>query len=492
MNIHPLIVLANRAPVRHVKQTSGALSQARSASGLVTAVEPVVARASGTWIAHGDEADLDATRDTGHISVETNGGAYRLRYVPVDPSTYDGFYRGFSNEALWPLCHLAKVAPRYRTNDFAAYTTVNRRFAAAVAREARGTTPTVLVQDYHFALAPRLIRSRVTGSAISLFWHIPWPHARVFRTCPWAQTLLEGVLGSDAIGVQTDEDRQYLLNAVALLTSADIDRRTGDIFHGGHLTRVRVRPVGIDWTTAQEADDLETCRDEVRRDLGTPPDARLVVGIDRMDYSKGIPEKFAAFEHLLERRPDLRGSLVLAQVAEPSRDSIDAYRQARQAAAAACRRINERFGRPAYQPARMLERHYTADEVRRLYRAADVCWVNSLGDGMNLVAKEFAAARTDERGVLLLSEFAGASRQLLDALLVNPFAPERAARMLERALQMPVAEQMRRMRAMRHVVSRFDCRWWAARLLRDVARIAVPRADYATPYLEDGAQPSVA
>ena len=468
-----LIVLANRAPLRVTRAADGRLTSKRSASGLVTALEPVVARRSGTWVAHGAVTDGYGCVDRRDgLNVPLANPTYRLRYVRLTEEEHRGYYFGFANEGLWPLCHTVGVAPVFRSADFRMYHRANGRFAAAVVDEAAGRAPLVLVQDYHFALAPRMLRRRLPSSTVVAFWHIPWPRPEVFARCPWRAALLDGLLASDIVGLQTPDDCRNFIDTVESCLDAEIDRAEGEVTFGGHTTRVRAYPVGIDWTTPTvfEVPATAACRDRVWRDLRLPEGIRLGVGVDRLDYTKGINEKFLAVERLLERETGLRGRFVFVQVAEPSRDCLPAYRAARAEIVATSQRINARFGSANYRPIILLERHHEAAEVYRLYRAADLCYVGSLHDGMNLVAKEFVCARSDTLGVLVLSRFAGAARQLREALVVNPHAIEGSALALAEALSMPEAEQAQRMRKMRANVSTFDSQWWVEQQLRDAAR----------------------
>ena len=471
-----LIVLANRAPMKVTRTPEGRLSVKRSASGLVTALEPLVARCSGTWVAHGASID-------GHGCVDRRDGLhvppaspqYRLRYVRLPDDEHRGYYYGFANEGLWPLCHAVGVPPVFRSDDFRMYHRANARFAAAVVDETDDTSPLVLVQDYHFALAPRMLRRRLALSTIVSFWHIPWPAVRVFARCPWRAALLDGLLASDIVGLQTPEDCRNFLDAAEVYLDADVDRVDSEVTFQGHTTRVRPYPVGVEWSnrTVDALPPPAVCRQRVLRDLRLPEDVRLGVGVDRLDYTKGINEKFLAVERLLERETALRGRFVFVQVAEPSRDCLPAYRAARAELVATGQRINARFGSGEYKPIVVLERHHEPAEVYRLYRAADLCYVGSLHDGMNLVAKEFVCARTDLLGVLVLSRRAGAARQLREALLVDPYEIDRSADALAEALRMPETEQARRMRQLRTNVSTYDSHWWAEQMLRDAADPAV-------------------
>jgi trehalose 6-phosphate synthase len=330
----------------------------------------------------------------------------------------------------------------------------------------------VLVQDYHFALAPRILRQRMPHSRVVAFWHIPWPRPRTFRTCPWSLDLLEGLLGSDIVGLQTDDDRRNFLGCAEALLGADVDPTDSTVEYRGRVTTVRAYPVGIDCAhhALQSAPSAASCREQVCRELNLPAGVRLGVGIDRMDYTKGINEKFLAIERLLELQPQLVGQFAFVQIAEPSRDCLAAYRAARTQIMETCERVNARFGTPAGPPIRLLQQHHEPADVYRYYRAADFCYVGSLHDGMNLVAKEFVAARSDERGVLVLSEFAGAAHQLRAAVLVNPLRIDQSAEAIANALRMPTIEQAKRMRILRANVTSFDASWWARQMVDDATR----------------------
>jgi trehalose 6-phosphate synthase len=467
-----VIVLANRAPFKH-ELSCGRVTVTRSASGLVTALEPLLHAYSGTWVAHAaGSADISVVDQLGGIDVPPAKPPYRVRYVSVPDDEYRGYYYGFANAGLWPLCHTVDVPPVFRRTDFEMYRAANTRFAGVVADEAKGGSPLVLVQDYHFALAPRILRQWLPHSPVVAFWHIPWPRPRTFRTCPWARELLEGLLGSDVVGFQTDDDCRSFLGCVEALLDAVVDPAEGTVVYRGRVTAVRAYPVGIDCAhdALQSAPSAAACREQVCRQLELPAGVRLGVGVDRMDYTKGIHEKFLAIERLLEAQPDLVGRFAFVQVAEPSRDGLAAYRAARTRVVETCARVNARFRTEAGPPIRLLEAHHEPDEVYRLYRAADFCYVGSLHDGMNLVAKEFVSARNDERGVLILSQFAGAARQLRAAVLVNPLRVEQSAQALTAAVRMPLIEQAKRMRILRENVRWFDASWWARQLVDDAAR----------------------
>ena len=472
-----VLVLTNRAPVRHEWSEPGGLASKRSASGVVTALEPIVADCGGTWIAHASgSADLSTATQRCGLRMSHTAVPYRLRYVTLPGEQYEGYYYGFANQGLWPLCHAVPVNPVFRADDYGMYRMANGRFTAAVVDEAGGQSALVLVQDYHFALAPRFLRRRLPeGSTIVGFWHIPWPHADEFKKCPWAADLIDGMLGSDIVGFQTHGDRENFLDSVALTVDADIRRSDDVVVYRGHSTRVRVYPVGVEWNSSvvRELPSIDACRAEVCRSHGLRPDVRLGIGIDRLDYTKGIHEKLLAIERLLERHLEWRQCLAYIQVAEPSRECLPEYRSTREQIEETARRINARFGSSTFRPITLLASHHEPSDVYTLYRAADFCYVGSLHDGMNLVAKEFVSARTDHRGVLVLSELAGAARQLRAAVLVDPYAIDATAHILARAIAMPPSEQAHRMRLLRANVAKFDSRWWARQLFADAQAAAV-------------------
>ncbi|MFO0683387.1 MAG: trehalose-6-phosphate synthase [Sandaracinus sp.] len=469
-----IILVANREPYIHEKSADGAIRVVHPASGLVTALEPVMRACSGTWVAHGSgTADRETADAQGHVRVPPGEESYVLRRVWLGPEEERGYYYGFSNEGLWPLCHVAHARPTFRETDWQHYREVNQRFADAVCDEADSEDPIVLVQDYHFALVPRMIRKRLPRATILTFWHIPWPNAERFGICPWREELLDGLLGSSILGFHTQQHCNQFLDGVDAFVESRIDREKHAVVQGGHTTLVRPYPISLEWPSRWMRDlpPAAACRAEIFRELGLPENALLGVGIDRLDYTKGIEERLLAVERLLERRPDLVGRFVFAQLAAPSRTQIPRYRDLDQAVEATSARINERFGRGDYRPIALLRAHHEPPTVYRYYRAADVCYVSSLHDGMNLVAKEFVAARDDERGALVLSQFTGAARELTEALIVNPYDLEEASAAMAAALDMTPSEQTVRMRSMRAVVAELNVYRWAGRMLVDAASL---------------------
>jgi trehalose-6-phosphate synthase len=468
-----VIVVSNREPYIHEHGDAGIVVK-RPASGLVTAVEPVMRACSGTWIAHGSGgADRDVVDAGDRVLVPPGQDEYRLRRVWLSAEEEQGYYYGLANEGLWPLCHVAHVRPVFRESDWEAYKRVNQRFADAVVAEARSEDPVVLVQDYHFALLPAMVRERLPQATILTFWHIPWPNPESFGICPWRREILQGMLGSTILGFHTRFHCKNFIETVDRYLEARIEHEHSTIAFREKETLIESYPISIEWPSPEQAAcwaSAAECRRRVIERLGLPAEICLAVGVDRFDYTKGILERLNAVERLLEKQPEWIGRFVFVQVAAPTRSALEEYRSFQERIERVTERINQRFGRPGYQPVHLLATHHEHEAVTELFRAADICVVTSLHDGMNLVCKEFVAARDDLRGVLILSRFAGAARELSEALIVNPYHVEETADALHRAALMPLAEQRERMASLRGTVREFNVFRWAGRMLADAGR----------------------
>jgi trehalose 6-phosphate synthase len=468
-----LIVVGNREPYVHIRDGDG-IRCLRPASGVTTALDPVMRACGGTWVAHGSgNADREVCDRIGRVPVPPEQPCYVLRRVWLTPEEEQGYYYGFSNEALWPLCHVAYARPTFRPADWQQYRRVNEKFATAVLEEARDQAAVVFVQDYHFALLPRLLKMARPDLTIVQFWHIPWPNPEVFRICPWIEEVLDGLLGNDLLAFHIQLHCNNFLQTVEQTLEAQVDREHFRVMRGGHATRIRPQPISVDpeQVAALAPADLETAERRVRTHLGIG-DRPILVGVDRVDYIKGIPERLRAVDHLLTHYPEWRGAFCLVQVGAPSRGQIDAYQSLQDEVARLTEQINDRHGRGGWRPIVYLNEHYNAEQLYTLYRMAAGCVVTSLHDGMNLVAKEFVAARSDEQGALVLSRFTGAARELTDALLVNPYAVDALAEAFRAALLMPAEEQRQRMRRLRRQVSANNIFRWAGRLLTEAGRLA--------------------
>jgi trehalose 6-phosphate synthase len=468
-----VLVVSNREPYIH-NRSNGAIALQIPASGLVAALEPVMRACGGTWVAHGSgSADRDTVDSYDRIRVPPADPAYTLRRVWLSEEEHDGYYYGFANEGLWPLCHIAFVRPVFREEDWAQYRAVNERFAEVVAREAFQSDPVVLVQDYHFALLPRMIRERLPKATIITFWHIPWPNAETFGICPWRHEIIEGLLGSTILVFHTQFHCNNFLEATDRFIESRMDREQASVTFGGRETLIRPYPISIEWPPAALADQapVRECRAAVMQRFSLPANARIAAGIERFDYTKGILDRIRAVGDLLTRHPEWKGKLVFIQAAAPTRSKLGAYSALQADAMRLVDEINARHDDGHFQPVRLVIRHHEPHEVYELFRAADVCIVSSLHDGMNLVAKEFVAARDDEHGVLILSSFAGASRELPEALIVNPYDTHGMAEAIDQALRMPAAEQRERMRLMREIVRQRNVYRWAGEILLDAAQL---------------------
>lgn len=466
-----VIVVSNREPYIH-QHRGERIEVQQPASGLVTALEPIMRACSGTWIAHGSgSADREVVDKHDRVAVPPEKPTYHIRRVWLTKEEEAGYYYGFSNEGMWPLCHIAHVRPTFRSSDWAQYVAVNRKFAKAVVSESKTKNPIVLVQDYHFALLPKMIREELPDATIIAFWHIPWPNPESFAICPWRNEVLEGMLGSSILGFHTQFHCNNFVDTVDRFLEARVDRESFTVSFGGKLTAVRRYPISIAWPPDAEMVQkaVPDCRSGIRQINGLPPEHKLGIGIDRLDYTKGIMERFRAIERLLELNPEWIGRFTFVQIAAPTRSGIEEYQHHETQVRDMAARINARFERGEPPPIILKVEHHKPREVYEYFRAADLCFVSSLHDGMNLVAKEFVAARNDDRGVLILSQFTGAARELPEALIVNPYDADQCAAALQMALTMPADEQRDRMRLMRGLVAEFNVFRWAGRMLLDAA-----------------------
>jgi trehalose 6-phosphate synthase len=474
LNSSQVIIVSNREPYIHNYDADHHPVVQVPASGMVTALEPIMRACAGTWIAHGaGPADRETVDRFDQIRVPPDDPAYTLRRVWLTPAQEQGYYYGFSNEGLWPLCHLAYVRPAFRPTDWRSYEEVNAKFADVVAAEANTDSPVVMIQDFHFALLPKLIRAKIPKATIALFWHIPWPNAETFGVCPWKREILLHMLSADILGFHTRYHCQNFLETVDRFVECQIDHEHMTVTLQGRVCRVAPYPISIEWPPRwlKFLPDVAACRAAVRERYHVGGDVVIGLGVERWDFTKGIIERFHALEALLDKNPRHRGRITLLQIAAPSRSTLPAYQSLQQQTYSEVERINSKFGEGGWRPIILIDEHQEPTRVFELYRAADFCLVNSLHDGMNLVAKEFVASRDDEDGVLILSTFAGASRELAEAVLINPFDVNETADAMEIAMRMGRDERRDRMSLMRRTVKENNVYRWAGRMLMDAARI---------------------
>jgi len=408
------------------------------------------------------------------------------QHLSVTKEEEEGYYYGFANEGLWPLCHIAHTRPTFRTSDWEHYITVNEKFADALMEEMAGEAhPVVLIQDYHFALLPRMLKDRMPHARIAIFWHIPWPNSESFGICPWQRELLDGLLGADLIGFHVQAHCNNFLSSVDRVLESRIDWEHFSVKRNDHRSLVRPFPISVEFSGdgSDAPEEIEEERSLLLSELGIEA-TFLGVGVDRLDYTKGIIERFQAIESFLERYPRYQDKFTFVQIGAPTRSRIKRYADFQTEVEAEANRINARFKRGKWKPIILQNRQHSHHEVQRYYRAAHLCMVTSLHDGMNLVAKEYVAARHDERGVLILSQFTGAARELHDAIIVNPYDIQATAEAIAQAIEMNIGEMVDRMRRMRKFVKEHNIYWWASSLIGELCdlRLEDNQRTTATPF----------
>ena len=474
-----LFVVSNREPYTHVRRGKS-VEVSVPASGLVTALEPVLRACDGTWVAHGSgDADTETVDTHDRLIVPPDDPRYTLRRVWLSKDEEEGYYYGFSNEGLWPLCHIAHTRPLFRASDWQHYQEVNRKFADALLEEMENVSrPVVLVQDYHFALLPRMIKQARPDARVAIFWHIPWPNPEAFGICPWQRELVDGLLGADLIGFHIQSHCTNFLQTVDRIVESRIDWEHFSVQRLDHHTAVRPFPISVEAVDAA-TEPHESAYEEratLLKSLGVEA-ALMGVGVDRMDYTKGILERFLAIERFLEKYPRYQGVFTFVQIGAPTRTHIKRYHDLQAEVEAEADRINWRFQGGQWKPIVLLNRQHSHKEIEPYYRAADLCLVTSLHDGMNLVAKEFVATRQDERGVLILSCFTGAARELRDALQVNPYDIDQTAEAIRAALEMQPEEKQMRMQRMRKLVRENNVYRWAGTLIGELCEVRLDVAE---------------
>jgi trehalose 6-phosphate synthase len=484
-----IFVVSNREPYMHVRQGRETVCVVPP-SGLVTALEPVLRACDGVWVASGSgDADSTTVDEFDRLRVPPDEPRYTLRRVWLSEEEEAKYYDGFANEGLWPLCHIAHTRPIFRAADWECYQLINQRFADALLEEMQDSAePVVFAQDYHLALLPRLVKKARPDARVAIFWHIPWPNPEAFGICPWQAELLDGLLGADLIGFHIPLHCHNFLATVDRVLEARTDRDHLSVLRHGHTSVIRPYPVSVEfdgtmrpaanWDRVTNDEERTAARQQLLSEFGVRAEC-LALGVDRLDYTKGIVERLEAVEQLLEDHPWHRERLTMVQIAAPGRTSIPSYVELRRRVVETVERINSCYQTVHWRPIVLIERQCTHEEVRHWYRAADVCLVTSLHDGMNLVAKEFVAARDDEDGVLVLSKFTGAAVELRDALLVNPYHVAGVAEAIHSGLEMSFEERRERMRRMRRQVMEYNIYLWAAKVLGDLRELRLESTESA-------------
>ncbi len=473
---YKFIVVANREPFIH-RYAGDRIEMVRPASGMATAIDPIMDASGGTWIAHGSgDADPEMVDQHDRIRVPPENPTYTLRRVWLTREQDQGYYYGMSNEGIWPLCHVTFTPPIFRPSDWESYRQVNQVFAEAVLKEVGDGPAFVFIQDYHFCLLPRMLKTANSRLIVAQFWHIPWPNREVFRVFPWKEELLDGLLANDLLGFHIRYHCQNFLETVDRNIEAKVDTDRFQVTRSGSPTSIRDFPISIDFAEHAAlaiSPEVEQAMARWRKRLARTGDM-IGVGIERLDYTKGIPHRLRAIDYLLDTHPEFRGRLVFVQIAVPSRSHVPAYQNIEDDVDDLAEAINFKWKSRGWQPIILLKEHHDQVEMIALHRLARFCVVSSLHDGMNLVAKEYVASRVDEDGVLILSQFTGSARELTDALQINPFAVHELSDAMCQALTMAPEERTRRMRRMREHLERHNVYRWAGKLLSELLKFDFP------------------
>ncbi len=469
-----LFVVSNREPYIH-NWNENKIECIRPASGLTVALDPMMQACGGVWFAHGSgTADREMVDLNQKVRVPPWDPQYELKRIWLSKEEEEGYYYGFSNEALWPLCHIAYTRPVFRVSDWECYKKVNRIFANTILEEIGSERPLIFIQDYHFALLPRMIKEKRKDAILVQFWHIPWPNPEAFRICPWKKEILEGLLGNDLLGFHIRYHCNNFIDTIDRELEARPDRERSAIVYKGQTTYIRHFPISIDFDAINEASKKSEVDEEIVR-LKTKFhlfDKIIGIGVDRLDYTKGIPEKFRAIDLFLDQNPEYRRRFVYVQLGAPSREHIPSYKNINDEIDEWVERINWKHRSDHWFPILFLREHVPFLSMLAFYRMSHFCIVSSLHDGMNLVAKEYIAAKTDPDGVLILSQFTGASRELTEALLINPYATDEFAQMIKKAIEMAPEEVSQRMKKLRGIVQGRNIYRWADRILTKAIQIS--------------------
>ncbi|MES3031699.1 MAG: trehalose-6-phosphate synthase, partial [Patescibacteria group bacterium] len=471
----PIFVVSNREPYEHFTDSKGKINYKMPAGGVVAATEPVMEACSGTWIAWGSgDADKLVVDKDNKIKVPPNEPKYTLKRIWLSDEEIEGYYKGFSNEAIVPLCLLAHTRPLFRKEDWYEYKKVNEIFARNVLTEVKNVqNPLILVQDFHLSLLPQMIKAARPDAQVGIFWHMPWPSPEAFSVCPWRKEILQGILGADIVGFHVQQYCNNFINTVGKELESLCDLEQFSVTYKSHTSYIKSLPIGVAFTgsSSDVMYDANVGKKFLKK-LGIH--TRYVgLGVDRMDYTKGILERFKAIEFFLDGYPDYKENFTFLQIASPSRESVPRYQQFSKDVTKESERINNKFKTKNWQPIVLIKEYHSHEELGPLFKIANVCMVTSLHDGMNLVAKEFIAARNDESGVLILSKFTGAVRELNSgALIVNPYSAEETSEAIRTALNMPLPEQRKRMKKMRESIKSYNIFRWSAEFIRAITNLS--------------------
>jgi trehalose 6-phosphate synthase len=466
-------VVSNREPYMHVfDEMTGITKCIRPASGVVTALDPIMRACGGTWVAHGStEADRKFVNSKDKLGVPPGDDRYILKRLWLTKEEEEGYYYGFSNEGLWPLCHVTHTRPIFKESDWLMYKKVNQQFADSILEELPAKNPFVFVQDYHFTLLPRMIKEKRPDAKVALFWHIPWPNPEVFAICPYQHEILDGMLACDLIGFHVQFHCNNFLDTANRLIECRVDTEKFSVVRANKETLVRAFPISVDGFFKGAASVSEEMQiKKIREELNLEGKI-IAVGVDRIDYTKGIIERIHAVDRFIEKYPEYKNKFVFIQLAAPSRTHIKRYHELISEIDELIEKKNWKYSDGAWKPIIYLKKHFSPEDITPYYHLSDLCIVSSLHDGMNLVAKEYVASKSGLNGVLILSKFTGAARELTDAVLINPYSIEEFADAIKSAVEMPDQEKQRRMENMRKLVSENNVYKWAGSIISELTAI---------------------
>ncbi len=467
-----IIVVSNREPYIHYHGGDEIKCQA-AVGGVTSALDSAMRAINGVWIAHGGgDADKETVTSQNKLMVPPDNPLYTLKRVWLKEKDFRGYYHGFSNQALWPLCHSAYVPPVFDRSHWDKYKKVNNIFARNVLGEMQNREAVVFIQDYHFSLLPRMIKKTNPTATLAQFWHIPWPHSQKLRICPWHEEILDGLLGNDLLGFHTLTYCHNFLDAASSLKGVKVDYKNGEITWKGQRTRVRPFPISVDFEQLSQDIQKDEVEEEFKRlkDRLGIKDEIIIISIDRVDYTKGITQRMLALDRFLCDYPEYKEKLALIQTGTPSRTDIPSYENLGQEIIRLTEWINQKHGSEIWKPVITLPGPLLPLTLTTLEGKADICIISSLHDGMNLVAKEYVASHVNNEGILLLSSFTGAAKELKHSIKINPFAPDLFAKAIKDAIEMPAAEKKRRMKKDRDIIRKNNIYKWAADIFLELSR----------------------
>ena len=467
-----LFLVSNREPYMHVlDEKTGKPRCVRPASGVVTALDPVMRACGGVWVAQGSgNADRKFANSKGKLGVPPDDIHYILKRTWLSKDEERGFYYGFSNEGLWPLCHITYTRPVFRETDWQMYKKVNQKYADSILEELPAKNPLVFIQDYHFTLLGKMIKEKRPDAIVALFWHIPWPNPEVFSICPYQEEILDGMLGCDLIGFHVQYHCNNFLDTANRLLESRVDTEKFSVVRANKETFIRAFPISVDNYSYEAASSDFESMEAIRKEYEL--EGKIVgLGVERIDYTKGIVERIQAIDRFLEKYPQYIGKFVFIQIAAPSRTHIKRYHDLMGEIDELIDKVNWKHSDNSWKPIIYMKKHFSSDEIKPFYAIADVCVVSSLHDGMNLVAKEYVATKNGASGMLVLSCFTGAARELADAVQINPYSTEKFADAIKLAIEIPEEEKKARMSNMNKIVSDNNVFHWAGNIISEIASL---------------------